>query len=96
MKASLQSDAFRLHIAALQHEGRTEPLDQILAPFALFPDEVLSNVLMTSTYPLEVVQAARWRKGIEQRQALSKALEPKEPEKAVACSTRSLMVGLGR
>jgi len=35
-------------------------LDQMLAPIALYPDELLSQVLMASTYPLEVVQAARW------------------------------------
>lgn len=35
-------------------------LDQMLAPVALYPDELLSQVLMASTYPLEVVQAARW------------------------------------
>ena len=35
-------------------------LDQMLAPIALYPDALLSQVLMASTYPLEVVEAARW------------------------------------
>lgn len=35
-------------------------LDQMLAPIALYPDALLSQVLMAATYPLEVVQAARW------------------------------------
>ncbi|MGY6631082.1 MAG: DUF3300 domain-containing protein [Wenzhouxiangella sp.] len=35
-------------------------LDQMLAPVALYPDSVLSHVLIASTYPLEVIQAARW------------------------------------
>lgn len=35
-------------------------LDQLLAPIALYPDTVLSHVLIASTYPLEVVYAARW------------------------------------
>ena len=35
-------------------------LDQILAPIALYPDSLLSQILMASTYPLEVVEAARW------------------------------------
>lgn len=35
-------------------------LDQILAPIALYPDVLLSQILMASTYPLEVVTAARW------------------------------------
>src|SRR5262249_53995722 len=30
------------------------------APIALYPDTLLSLVLQASTYPLEVVQAARW------------------------------------
>jgi len=37
-------------------------LDQMLAPVALYPDTVLTHVLIASTYPLEVVQAARWAK----------------------------------
>jgi hypothetical protein len=37
-----------------------EELNQMLAPIALYPDSLLSQVLMASTYPLEVVQAARW------------------------------------
>jgi hypothetical protein len=35
-------------------------LEQLVAPIALYPDDLLSQVLMASTYPLEVVQAARW------------------------------------
>ena len=35
-------------------------LDQLLAPIALYPDELLSQILMASTYPLEVVEAQRW------------------------------------
>ncbi|MBV8651747.1 MAG: DUF3300 domain-containing protein [Alphaproteobacteria bacterium] len=39
---------------------RTEELDQILAPIALYPDPLLAQILMASTYPLEIVQAERW------------------------------------
>jgi Protein of unknown function (DUF3300) len=39
---------------------RQEELDQMLAPIALYPDDLLSQVLMAATYPLEVVEAARW------------------------------------
>jgi hypothetical protein len=35
-------------------------LDQMLAPIALYPDELLSQILMAATYPLEIVEAARW------------------------------------
>ncbi len=37
-----------------------EQLEQIAAPVALYPDPLLAQVLMASTYPLEVVQAARF------------------------------------
>jgi len=35
-------------------------LDQMLAPIALYPDSLLSQVLMAATYPREVAEAARW------------------------------------
>src|SRR3954462_11041009 len=35
-------------------------LDGLVAPIALYPDTLLANVLMASTYPLEVVRAERW------------------------------------
>jgi len=35
-------------------------LDQMLAPIALYPDALLSQVLIASTYPLEIIQADRW------------------------------------
>jgi Protein of unknown function (DUF3300) len=38
----------------------TAQLDQLLAPVALHPDQLLGQILMASTYPLEVVEAARW------------------------------------
>jgi hypothetical protein len=37
-----------------------EQLDQMLAPLALYPDDLLGQILMAATYPLEVVQADRW------------------------------------
>ena len=39
-----------------------EELDQLLAPIALYPDALLAQVLMASTYPLEIVSAERWVK----------------------------------
>ena len=37
-----------------------EQLDQMLAPIALFPDALLSQVMMASTYPKDVAEAAEW------------------------------------
>jgi hypothetical protein len=42
---------------------KPEQLDALAAPIALYPDELLANVLAASTYPLEVVQADRWVSG---------------------------------
>jgi hypothetical protein len=39
---------------------KSEELDQLVAPIALYPDTLLAQVLMASTYPLEVVNAERW------------------------------------
>jgi hypothetical protein len=39
---------------------KTEELDQIVAPIALYPDDLVAQVLMASTYPLEIVMADRW------------------------------------
>lgn len=38
-----------------------QQLDALMAPVALYPDQLLSQILMASTYPLDVVEAARWR-----------------------------------
>ena len=35
-------------------------LESLVAPIALYPDQLLAELLVASTYPLEVVQAARW------------------------------------
>ena len=38
----------------------TEQLDALVASIALYPDDLLTQLLMASTFPLEVVAAARW------------------------------------
>ena len=35
-------------------------LDSLVAPIALYPDPILSQALVASTYPLEIVEAGRW------------------------------------
>ena len=39
-----------------------EELDALVGPIALYPDPLIAQVLPASTYPLEVVQAARYLK----------------------------------
>ena len=54
-------------------------LEALLAPIALYPDDLLMQVMMAATYPLELVQAERWLKqggnAALKGEALAKALE---------------------
>ena len=56
---------------------KQEELEQITAPIALYPDSLVAQILMASTYPLEVVQADRFAKqnASLKGEALTKALE---------------------
>ena len=56
-----------------------EQLSQLLAPIALYPDSLLAQILMASTYPLEVVEADRFVKanGDLKGDALDAALKEK-------------------
>jgi hypothetical protein len=45
-----------------------QQLDNLVAPLALYPDPVLSQVLVAATYPLEVVEANQW---LQQNRALT-------------------------
>jgi len=61
-------------------EFSTEQLEQLVAPIALYPDTLLTQILMASTYPLEIVEADRFMKqnsGLK-GDALDKALLEKE------------------
>ena len=62
-----------------------EQLDQLLAPVALYPDDLLTQLLMASTYPLEVVKANSWVKQNKDLKgdALTKALEKQEWDPSV-------------
>ena len=56
---------------------KPEEIEQLVAPIALYPDSLVSQILMASTYPLEVVEAARWVKANKtlKGDALTAALE---------------------
>jgi len=62
-----------------------EQLDQLLAPVALYPDDLLTQILMASTYPLEVVKANNWVKQNKDLKGdtLAKALEKQEWDPSV-------------
>jgi hypothetical protein len=44
----------------VQQQFSNEQINQLVAPIALYPDNLLGQVLAASTYPLEIVVAARW------------------------------------
>ena len=52
---------------------KTEEIEQLAAPIALYPDALVAQVLMASTYPVEVVSAAKWSK--DNPKVTGKALE---------------------
>src|SRR6201987_98658 len=37
-----------------------DQLDSLVAPIALYPDPLLAQVLVASTYPLEIIQLQQW------------------------------------
>ncbi len=56
-----------------------EELTQMLASVALYPDSLIADILMASTYPIEIVEAERWlRKNAKLKgDALDNALQEK-------------------
>lgn len=48
--------------AAGEAEARipNDQLDSLVAPIALYPDPLLSQTLVASTYPLEIIQLQQW------------------------------------
>ena len=65
-----------------------EKLDSLLAPIALYPDQLLAQTLMAATYPLDVVAAARFVK--ENRDLKGDALDKAVLEKNWDPSVQSL------
>lgn len=81
MLVTLSSSLFSASLSAaqtssLENSISDAELAQILAPIALYPDSLLTHILIASTYPLEVVQANRWRaqhQKLEANQAVNRA-----------------------
>src|SRR4051794_4880616 len=64
---------------------KKEEIEQLVAPIALYPDALIAQVLMASTYPLEIVEAARWVKANPnvKGSALEEALQKQKWDPAV-------------
>ena len=67
---------------------KKEEIEQLVAPIALYPDALIAQILMAATYPLEVVQAARWSKA--NPKVKGKALEDAMQKQPWDASVKSL------
>jgi Protein of unknown function (DUF3300) len=64
-------------------------IEQLVAPIALYPDPLLTQILMASTYPLEVIEAARWSRDNPalKGQALQEAMQTESWDPSVKALT---------
>ncbi|MEY2669422.1 MAG: hypothetical protein RJA59_2060 [Pseudomonadota bacterium] len=78
---------------------KPEQIEALVAPIALYPDELLSQALMASTYPLEIIQAQQWLaknsklKGDELEKAVQ--AQPWEPSVQATAMMPDLLKRLG-
>ena len=68
-----------------------EQLDGLVASIALYPDDLLTQLLMASTFPLEVVAAARWVEDPSHKSLSGDALETALQAKSWDPSVKSLV-----
>ncbi len=64
-------------------------LAALLAPIALYPDNVIAQILMASTYPIEVIEAYRWLQ--KHKELKGDALYDAVQKEAWADSVKSLV-----
>src|SRR5260370_3681116 len=57
---ALQADPSTVPLPAQGAPASAEELQQLVAPIALYPDELVAQILAASTYPDQVVEADRW------------------------------------
>ena len=77
LPAIAQSNANLAHVSASTQQYSDAELDSVLAPIALYPDTLLTHILIAATYPLDVVAADRWRQS-------NKHLTPEQVENVLA------------
>ena len=61
LPALAQSNTNLAQVSSSAQQYSDAELDSALAPIALYPDTLLTHILIASTYPLDVVSADRWR-----------------------------------
>jgi uncharacterized membrane protein YgcG len=83
-----------LVLATAAHAQATQPpseeIDQLVAPIALYPDPLVAQVLAAATYPVEMVEAWRWKQAHSalQGQALADALDSQPWDPSVKAITQ--------
>ena len=75
---SYQSDASVGQPVPQAAEQSTAQLDQLVAPIALYPDQLIAQILSAATYPEQVVEAGKW---MEQHKDLTGDSLAKEVDK---------------
>ena len=62
-----------------------DQIEQMVAPIALYPDALIAQIMMASTYPLDVVQANRWQKNHDELagEDLQKAVDEQDWDESV-------------
>ena len=77
-----------------------EQLEQMLAPIALYPDPLLAQVLMASTYPGEIAEAVTWSKAHAQAKGddavKQVASEPWDPSVQALVAFPQVLATLGQ
>src|SRR5205809_1061042 len=75
--------------AAQSEKFSSGQIEQLVSPIALYPDGIAVQILIAATYPLEVVEAARWRTkdASLNGDALDRALESQDWDPSVESLT---------
>lgn len=88
--AAADADAdYRSDAPPADRTFKKEQLEQMVAPLALHPDQLLMQILMAATYPVEVVEADAWMKdhrGLQGKQ-LDAAVRERNWEESVQSLT---------
>lgn len=86
LQSAIAQDGTQASQTGQGDEATQAKLEQMLAPIALYPDSLLSQVLMAATYPDQVAEAAEWSNENQSLEgdAAVKAVEDKDWDPSVA------------
>ncbi|GAW96128.1 MULTISPECIES: DUF3300 domain-containing protein [Colwellia] len=90
----LSTTLFSAAVLAQEQQAEQESISaaelaQTLAPIALYPDTLLTHILIASTYPIEVIEAERW---LNKHSTLTAAqIEKKAQQKDWDASIKTLL-----